>query len=72
VAKRRSSGDGSIFRVESGREAGRWVAMVDLGWSATGQRVRRRRVCTTERDAKIALKKLNELRAAYKAAAIGA
>lgn len=62
MTKRRSSGDGSVFKVQSGRDAGKWVAMVDLGWSPEGKRQRRRRVCTTERDAKAALKQLLELR----------
>lgn len=62
--KRRSSGDGSVFRIESGRDAGKWCAQVDLGWTPRGTRNRPRRIRATEREAKSALKELLELREA--------
>lgn len=62
LRKRRGSGDGSVYRIESGRDKGKWVAQVDLGWSASGQRLRPRKVRATEREAKAALRELLERR----------
>ncbi len=64
MAKRRSSGDGSVYQLETGRDAGKWVAQVDLGYSPDGRRLRPRRVRPTERQAKEALRELLKLRAA--------
>jgi integrase len=60
VTKRRSSGDGSVYRIRSGRDAGRWCAQVDLGWTDKGTRNRPRRFPkpNTETAAKILLKEL--------------
>lgn len=60
--KRRSSGEGSVYRIESGRDAGKWCAQVDLGWTPEGTRSRPRRIAATEREAKTALKGLLERR----------
>jgi integrase len=51
-----------VYRIESGRDAGKWIAQVDLGWTDTGTRIRPRKVRATEREAKAALKLLLERR----------
>lgn len=52
---RRAPNEGSVFR----RADGRWVASVSLG-RAGGRRVRRKRVCATQREAQAALRQLRE------------
>ena len=43
-----ASGGGSIFR----RGDGRWIAMVDIGWTATGHRRRKKLVASTRAEAR--------------------
>lgn len=51
-----------MYRLKSGRDAGKWVAQVDLGWTPEGKRNRPRRVRATKREADAEMKKLLELR----------
>lgn len=58
TAKRRSAGEGSVFKTSTGR----WIAMLDLGADATGKRIRRKFSARTKGEV------LDKLRTAKRAA----
>lgn len=62
MTKRRASGEGSVYRIESGRDKGKWCAQVDMGWTDRGTRNRPRTLHATERDAQKSRKEMLALR----------
>lgn len=55
---KRANGEGSIYRLKSGPNKGKWMATVTVGRGVGGKRIRRSRIAEKQADAKALLKEL--------------
>jgi integrase len=54
----RLDGEGSVFPIRTGRQAGKWRCELVVGWHPDGRKITQSRVRATERDAQRALREL--------------
>ncbi len=58
----RLEGEGSVFQIKTGRQAGQWRAELVVGYRTNGRKVTKTRTCRTKADAKAALRDLANVR----------